>query len=168
MPETRVSTPQKMTNDSTLIFCNDSICTGTYIGPEFIGSSDVAHQFSNKMSDTVGDKLKELYAEGKYAMVDFSAIKMSTKGMGSGTVIYTLYMPFKKVKNKCDAHTSFDHCGGWDHAPAIGARKYQLKKALLKGEELNISELKTTPEGLQEYWIQWKNNTIQKDCAKGN
>jgi hypothetical protein len=34
----------------------------------------------------------------------------------------------------------------------------------LKGEELDISKLKQTPEGLQEYWIQWKNKTKQKEC----
>lgn len=157
---------QETKNDSSsvFIFCSDTVCTGTYTGPEFIGTSDVAHQLSNKMCDTVGDKLKELYAKGKFARVDFSEIKMSTPGMGSGNVIYTLSIPFKQVKNKCDAYTSFDHVGGWDHAPALESRKKQLKVALLKGEELNISELKTTPEGLQEYWIQWKNKIVQEDC----
>jgi hypothetical protein len=36
----------------------------------------------------------------------------------------------------------------------------------LKGEQLDISELKTTPEGLEEYWIQWKNRSKQKECVK--
>ena len=36
----------------------------------------------------------------------------------------------------------------------------------MKGEQLDISELKQTPEGLQEYWIQWKNKIIQIDCEK--
>ena len=44
----------------TTFSCTDAGCTGTYIGPEFIRFSDVAHQFSNTMSGVVGDKLKEL------------------------------------------------------------------------------------------------------------
>jgi hypothetical protein len=34
----------------------------------------------------------------------------------------------------------------------------------MENHELNISELKTTPEGLQEYWIQWKNKETQSVC----
>jgi len=34
----------------------------------------------------------------------------------------------------------------------------------MEGHELNISDLKTTREGLQEYWIQWKNKKTQSDC----
>ena len=43
------------------IECSENGCEGTYDGPEFINGSDVAHQFSNKMTERVGDKLKELY-----------------------------------------------------------------------------------------------------------
>jgi hypothetical protein len=32
--------------------------------------------------------------------------------------------------------------------------------------KLDISELKTTPEGLQEYWIQWKNKVTQAMCEE--
>ena len=147
------------------IDCDENGCAGTYTGPEFIDHSDVAHQFSNEMSWKVGDKLKELYKSGKYSKVDFSQIKMTTKGMGSGNVVYSLKIPFQRVGEKCDAYTSFDHVGGWNHAPALTARKSQLQGALLKGETLDISDLKTTPEGLQEYWIQWKNKSVQADCA---
>jgi hypothetical protein len=55
--------------------------------------------------------------------------------------------------------------GGWDHAPELEQRKKALKKAVLPGEELVISPLKTTEEGLQEYWIQWKNKDVQAACA---
>jgi len=41
-----------------------------------------------------------------------------------------------------------------------------LKKAVLSGEELAISPLMTTLEGLQEYWIQWKNKEVQRNCSK--
>ena len=89
---------------------------------------------------------------------------MTTTGMGTGKVSYYLEIPFEKVKEKCDSYTSFDHVGGWNHQPALTARKNQLKKALMDGHKLNISALKTTKEGLQEYWIQWKNKNVQKDC----
>ncbi|GAA3643490.1 hypothetical protein [Flavivirga jejuensis] len=150
--------------DKTKITCTKNGCEGFYKGPEFIDGSDIAHQFSNKMSSAVGDKLKELYKKGEYSKVDFSNITMTTKGMGSGTVIYKLSIPFISVKETCDAYTSFDHVGGWNHKPALSRRKAELSKVLMEGESLDISDLKTTPEGLQEYWIQWKNKMTQSNC----
>ncbi len=146
------------------IICTDSRCQGTYIGPEFVNGSDVAHQFSNQMAYEVGNKLKALYKSHNYLKVDFSKIRMSTKGMGSGHVVYNLVIPFTAVKDKCDAYTSFDHVGGWNHSPALSQRKQQLNPLVMEGHELNISDLKTTSEGLQEYWIQWKHKEIQKEC----
>ena len=148
------------------IICTDSSCYGTYFGPEFVNGDDVAHQFSNTMSARVGDRLKLLYKNKKYSKVDFSKIIMTTQGMGSGTVTYFLKIPFIRVEKKCEAFTSFDHCGGWNHSPAILSRKRQLQKALLYGDSLNISPLCTSPEGLQEYWIQWRNKVVQKECKK--
>jgi len=150
--------------DKDGIKCNEMGCEGTYRGPEFIGGSDIAHQFSNKMCSIVGDKLKDLYTKGKFSKVDFSKINMSTKGMGSGYVVYKLSIPFVTVPEKCDSYTSFDHVGGWNHSPSLSERKLQLSKALMDGNELDISNLKTTTEGLQEYWIQWKNRITQPDC----
>ena len=145
-PETESATlPAKQTN----ITCTNQTCSGTYKGPEFIKGSDLAHQFSNKMSEEVGHQLKILYKAGNYSKVDFTTIEMSTQGMGSGTVVYKLTVPFKQVKEACDAYTSFDHVGGWNHAPALSARKAQLSKVLLKGESLYISDLKTTPKGFK-------------------
>ena len=146
------------------IVCNSHGCKGAYTGPEFTDGSDIAHQFSNKMSFEVGNKLKELYKSKHYSKVDFDKIQMSTKGMGSGKVVYELTVPFKQVDEKCEAFTSFDHVGGWNHTPALSVRKSQLEKALLKGEKLHISDLKSTKEGLQEYWIQWKHREMQKEC----
>ena len=148
------------------VSCNDEGCSGRYKGPEFINGNDVAHQFSNKMAKAVGNALKEYYREGNYRKVDFTNIKMTTKGMGSGKVTYSLSIPFVKVDEKCNAYTSFDHVGGWNHTPALAKRKQELSSALIKGEELSVSRLKTTPEGLQEYWIQWKNKTLQAECNK--
>jgi len=156
--------PNFITSDTNQIVCSEEGCSGTYTGAEFINGSDIAHQFSNKMSKQVGEKLKELYAKGKYVKVDFNALKMSTEGMGSGKVIYKLFIPFITVKNKCESYTSFDHVGGWNHRPALTARKAQLKKVLMRGGKLNISSLKKTHEGLQEYWIQWKNKVTQSSC----
>lgn len=155
---------EEITTEKTGIICSEKGCKGTYEGPEFINRSDIAHQFSNKMSQRVGDKLKQLYNSGNYRKVDFSKIIMSTKGMGTGNVVYTLSIPFIALEMKCDALTSFDHVGGWNHSPALNNRKEQLKELLMEGHKLDISDLKTTPEGLQEYWIQWKNKRTQADC----
>lgn len=146
------------------ITCTDNYCEGTYFGAEFVDGSDIAHQFSNQMSEVVGDKLKELYGKGKYVKVNFAKIAMSTEGMGSGKVSYKLYIPFEKVSDKCLAYTSFDHVGGWNHEPELEKRKSQLNSVLLKGDKLEISDLKSTPEGLQEYWIQWRNKEVQEIC----
>ncbi|UII25348.1 hypothetical protein LVD15_18855 [Fulvivirga maritima] len=152
-------------SDQTVdITCTDHNCSGEYQGEEFINGDDIAHQFSNKMSRIVGDKLKELFKNEKYSKVDFDNIEMSTAGMGSGNVTYYLKIPFVRVENKCDAYTSFDHVGGWNHTPALSQRKHQLQKALKSNHTLDISELKTTPEGLQEHWIQWKNKITQSMC----
>ncbi len=151
-------------NINDTIECSDNKCIGQYIGAEFINRSDIAHQFSNKMSAKVGDKLKELFQMGKYSKIDFDNIIMTTKGMGSGNVTYYLEIPFKRVNTKCQAYTSFDHVGGWNHKPALESRKKQLKPVLMDNQELDISDLKITPEGLQEYWIQWKNKVTQSMC----
>lgn len=148
------------------IICTDNGCEGKYMGPEFVNGEDVAHQFSNTMSKKVGDKLKEMYISGKYVKVDFYRIVMSTKGMGSGSVTYKLRIPFKDVQEKCRAFTSFDHVGGWNHAPALTERVAHLQYALMEGETLDVSPLLVTKEGLQEHWIQWKNKVVQKDCEK--
>jgi hypothetical protein len=146
------------------IQCSETGCNGIYDGPEFVNGEDIAHQFSNKMSASVGNKLKQLYQKKKYRKVDFSKITMSTKGMGSGRVVYTLEIPFASVKSKCEAFTSFDHVGGWNHKPDLAKRKTELREVTLAGNQLNISDLKITPEGLQEYWIQWKNENVQREC----
>ena len=84
--------------------------------------------------------------------------------MGTGIVTYTLSIPFIAVNSKCEAYTSFDHVGGWNHKPDLEKRKRELKSVSAYKQALNISDLKTTQEGLQEYWIQWKNKRIQSDC----
>ena len=146
------------------IQCNENGCKGSYNGAEFINGSDIAHQFSNHMSKAVGEELKKLYRIKQYKKVDFTAITMTTEGMGSGKVRYYLEIPFLTVHSKCDAFTSFDHVGGWNHKPALERRKKELKGLTLSGHKLQFSKLKKTSEGLQEYWIQWKNKKVQAHC----
>lgn len=159
--------------------CSVTGCTGTYTGPEFNGSGDIAHQYSNIITKSVGLKLKELYKSGTYVKVDFNTIEMSTKGMtkdGSGNVVYKVTIPFIKVSNKCDAMTGFAHCGGWGHTPELSARKQEILSFIPDGKSENvilnnklyISQLTTTEEGLQEYWIQWKHRDYQSDCGGVN
>lgn len=47
--------------------CDNNGCHGTYRGPEYTSQNgDIAHQYSNKISNAVGSKLKELYKNGTY------------------------------------------------------------------------------------------------------
>ncbi|WP_299150593.1 hypothetical protein [uncultured Dokdonia sp.] len=116
------------------------------------------------MSKVVGDKLKEFYRNQEYKKIDINNIIMTTEGMGSGSVNYYLSVPFIEVKKPCEAYTSFDHVGGWNHRPELQKRINQLTPLLLKDQFLDISKLHQTDEGLQEYWIQWKNKKTQKSC----
>lgn len=149
--------------------CNDLGCTGKYAGVEFVDEEymlklnltgiDIAHNYSNLMCEYVGKKLKKLYLEGKYSRVDLKNIRMTTKGMGDGDdyVEYSVSIPFVQVKNKANAMTAFDHSGGWGHTPELNKRKQQLLKGgIVKDGKLYVSPLKKTPEGLEEYWIQWR------------
>jgi len=143
---------------------------GTYEGPEFNSQGDIAHQFSNTASNLIGERLKELYDMGKYSKVDFDNIEMTTDGMGSGYVTYSLKIPFVRVNDKCDAYTSFDHRGGWGHGE--GKKKQDVIRELgslpVKGTDLDISDVKKTDEGLVEYWVQWKNPQYQSECGSSD
>tara|TARA_B110000285_G_C14767997_1_gene442672 strand:- start:32 stop:553 length:522 start_codon:yes stop_codon:yes gene_type:complete len=141
---------------------NRAVFIGTYIGYEFTDDGDVGHKFSNHISAIVGNKLKAMYKEdGLYYKVDLEKIQISTQGMASGIVRYSCVIPLNSVAEKCDAMTSFDYVGGWGHSPTLETRKKELSKALLQVDSLHISSLKTTPEGLEEYWIKWRNKNNQ-------
>jgi len=143
---------------------------GTYNGPEFNQKGDIAHQFVNTASNLIGNKLKELYKKGMYSKVNFKGIEMSTKGMGSGNVEFQLKIPFERVSNECNAYTSFDHRGGWGHGEGYKLKdlKTELGNAPTKGTRLDISDVKKTPEGLVEYFAQWKNPNYQSHCGGNN
>lgn len=151
--------------------CSEKGCYGKYTGPEFVDEetamelnltgTDIAHNYSNLMAKHVGEQLKQLYKQGKFVKVDFANIQMSTKGMNDGDeyVEYTLNIPFVAVQSKHEAMTSFDHSGGWGHPPELAKRKTQLLNSpsrIVKNNRLWISPLLKTPEGLEEYWIQWQ------------
>jgi hypothetical protein len=150
--------------------CTDSACFGTYRGVEFVAEkyikklrlngTDVAHQYSNKIAEYVGKKLKQLYRDSLYSRVNFRKIKMQTKGMGDGDdyVEYFIYIPFERVPKQL-AMTAFDHCGGWGHKPDLKQRIRALihhPSKVVRNKRLWISRLMKTKEGLQEYWIQWR------------
>ncbi len=151
------------------IICNDSFCKVNYNGPEFVINDteiiDTAHRMSNLISNKVGKKLKQLFDEKKYSKVDLEKIRMSSIDMDNlGSVKLEIFIPFKRVKKKCDAATAFDHSGGWDHAPEIENRIKNLSEIAVC-KKLEVSQLIKTPENFQEYWIQWKHETRQADCS---
>ncbi len=145
---------------SYTIECNDEGCKGSYSGPEFVGRDDVAHQFSNHMSNRVGDELKALYDQGKYRKVDLSNIQMTTQNMDhKGNVVYSLHLPFVAVSKACEAATAFDHRGGWGHQITRASVLHTFRKKV----DVEVVEL-NTPEGLQEFWVQWKHESRQSHC----
>lgn len=148
------------TDKNYTITCTGNGCKGTYNGPEFTNGADVAHQFSNHMSNKVGKQLKALYDKGIYVQVNLANIKMTTKNMDNrGNVIYSLDIPFVKVNTACDAFTAFDHRGGWGHQ----IKKESVVTHFKNQDNLKMIEL-TTSEGLQEFWIQWRHKTKQAHC----
>lgn len=153
--------------------CTEDAVSGCYKGVEFVDSeymvklrltgTDIAHNYSNMIARYVGDHLKKLYRESKYSKVDLKKIKMTTRGMGDDDryVEYCVSIPLVKV-SKSNAMTGFDHSGGWGHPPDIEQRKEDLLKgSIVKRKKLFISPLYKTPEGLEEYWIQWQHTALQ-------
>ncbi|MDC3337327.1 hypothetical protein OAW23_05615 [Flavobacteriales bacterium] len=142
------------------ITCSEKGCKGTYSGPEFTNQSDVAHQFSNHMAREVGNQLKELYDLGTYSKVNLSEIIMTTDEMNHlDDVTYTLNIPFIRTDDSCAAYTAFDHRGGWGHR----LKKEHVLNIFKSKSKLEWIEL-NTPEGLQEYWLQWKHQSKQAHC----
>ncbi len=119
-----------------VLVCNDSFCSVNYSGPEFTIHKgeiiDTAHRMSNLISGEVGKKLKSLFNKKKYAKVDLKKIRMTSIDMDNlGSVKLEIFIPFKRVKNPCEARTGFDHSGGWNHDPEIEERKQKLSRIAL-------------------------------------
>ena len=167
--EDKIKKQNREIKKDLIIVCTDSFCSLNYSGPEFTIQKgeiiDTAHRMSNLISGEVGKKLKSLFDKKKYAKVDLKNIRMTSIDMDNlGSVKLEIFIPFKRVKNPCEASTSFDHSGGWDHDPEIEERKKKLL-GIAVCEELEISPLIRTPENFQEYWIQWKHKDFQANCA---
>jgi hypothetical protein len=168
-PKKEVKNTKTKPEKNLVIVCNDSFCKVNYSGPEFTIHKgeiiDTAHRMSNLISGEVGKKLKILFNNKKYTKVDLKNIRMTSIDMNNlGSVKLEIFIPFKRVKNPCEASTGFDHSGGWDHDPAIEKRKKQLL-GIAVCEQLEISSLIKTTENFQEYWIQWKHKDFQANCA---
>ena len=112
------------------------------------------------MAGKVGHFLKKSYQNGTFLKVDLKHILMTTQDMDNkGDVTYHLNIPFVRVSDSCQAATAFDHRGGWNHE----ITKNQALSPFKLKRHLDYIELKT-PEGLQEFWIQWQHNQFQKGC----
>lgn len=152
---------EELSENPSIISCDENGCSGAYIGAEYINGLDIAHQFSNKMANQVGKYLKELYQAGTYVKVDLENIKMKTEGLDhTGDVLYELSIPFMSVSDSCLATTAFDHRGGWGHS----ITEKSVLNTFKSKRKLEYKELKT-PEGLQEFWIQWQHADWQSNCC---
>jgi len=148
---------------------------GIYIGPSQ-NPNDTTHRFINTIATIVGDELKKLYKKGQWTIVDLDGIKLETiidKTLGNridkntGQVEFKVDIPFIQVNNACDAYTSFDRRGGWGHGEGykLDHLKDEVGHLPTKGTSLDISDMKKTPEGLVEYFAQWKNPNYQSHCG---
>lgn len=151
-------------DDRVEIQCSEDKCTGTYRGSKKEFVENMSYKISNSISIRVGQELKDFFKAGLYKKVDLNHISMTSHASGPDLIEYKIIIPFVIVKGKCDAYTSFDHVGNWKKLPALDQRKKALETVLLPGQSLDISELKKTKDGYQEYWIQWKNRELQAGC----
>ena len=140
---------------------------GKYVGVEFEGKVDVAHQFSNKATDIIGKHLKKSYEKGEYLKVDFKNTKITTSGLDlKGNVAFAIEMPFVKV-DKCEAFTGIEHVGTWvnQNNEKLDAR---LSEKLQNLTTLSVGEADKayfhTEQGYKEYWIQFKHKNYQSNC----
>jgi hypothetical protein len=147
---------------------SDTGLIGYFKGPEFDEDGDIGHQFSNTVAKIVGQYLKEAYTNERYLKVNFNKLKITTKGLDQkDSVHYIMEMPFLKV-SKCKAFTGIEHCGSWNDQPMIilDERMTELTTNLKSKYSVGKMEQKfiRTPEGLVEYWIQFKHKDYQKTC----
>ena len=122
----KTKTPERVetttpTYDSIRI--SDQGLTGYFKGPEYNEEGDIAHQFSNKVANRVGEYLKDRYSKKCYLKVDLGGINIITKGLNQvDSVYYAIEMPFKRVA-KCEAFTGIEHCGSWNYQPSMYLNK---------------------------------------------
>lgn len=146
---TTVSTPvfeeSEFKTEINFLDSDEKVFIGTYIGLENTKTNDMYYEFAEQICFSVDLKLKELYDVGIYSKVDLEQIWMSSEGYGTTTVKYQIVIPLIQV-SKDDAMLSFTH----SQSSSLKRKEKELRK------EIIYMSLKETPEGLSEYWIQWK------------
>ena len=152
------------------ITISDHGLTGYFNGPEYNEQGDIAHQFSNKVANQVGEYLKVRYTKKCYLKIELDQVKITTKGLDQkDSVYYAIEMPFKRVK-QCDAFTGIEHCGSWNYQPKLflNRRFNTLKEHLAADWSVGKMEYKfyKSTEGFQEYWIQFKHKDYQQGCKQ--
>jgi len=140
-----------------------------YEGPEFVLKKgkyhDIAHQTSNRLTDTISYFLKTNFKQGQYYRLNMRDMKVSIEGdvehvwKSTNLCRYTIIVPIINCSKK-DAVTSVEHKGTWVRNYEIINEKeaFLWKKRIEKGLSLGKAELKLveTPSGFKEYWVQFR------------
>lgn len=147
---------------------------GVYKGVEFTDTgnymyNDVAHQFSNRVADTLGKYLKASFKKAAYLKIDFKKSSITTAGLDmKDTVVYCINLFFQKA-DKCSASTGIEHCGTWGNQADV-LLKNRLNETIEKLKIISVGKPKfmkyITKENFKEYWIQFKHKNYQGDCKK--
>jgi hypothetical protein len=149
------------------IVLNNQGFLGYYQGPEFNEQGDIAHQFSNKAANEIGNYLKEAYRKNTYLKIDFKRTKIMTRGLDQeDSVYYLIEIPFQS-SDKCSAHTGIEHCGSWNYQPKLLLNQ-RLKKQKQSLTKISVGKMDThfftSGEGFQEYWIAFHHKDYQNEC----
>ncbi len=137
---------------------------GIYKGLEFNEQGDIAHQFSNKIANTVGTYLKAKYKAGTYLKIDLKNTKITTEDLDQiDSVHYTVDMPFIQTK-KNQAFTGVEHCGSWNDQPTYFLKR-RLAQQIESLKKISVGKMESrffnTDEKFKEYWIQFKHKDYQ-------
>jgi hypothetical protein len=165
--ERTVQSYTKPTPNYDSIVLSDRGFKGYYQGPEFNEQGDIAHQFSNKAANQIGDYLKAAYGKKTYLKIDFKRIKIVTRGLDQeDSVYYLIEIPFQSA-GPCSAHTGIEHCGSWNYQPKLFLNQ-RLKKQKQSLTKISVGKMDcrfyTSSEGFQEYWIAFHHKDYQNGC----
>lgn len=165
--EKTVQSDARPTPNYDSIVLSDRGFKGYYQGPEFNEQGDIAHQFSNKVANQIGNYLKEAYRKKTYLKIDFKHIKIVTRGLDQeDSVYYLIEIPFQPAGH-CSAHTGIEHCGSWNYQPKLFLNQ-RLKKQKQSLTKISVGKMDchffTSSEGFQEYWIAFRHKDYQNGC----
>lgn len=158
----------KNTQDSKKLFFK-----AVYEGPEFVIKKgkyhDIAHQTSNRLTDTISYFLKSNFKQGNFYRLEIQKINVCIEGnvkhvwKSSNLCRYTLIIPLKSCSKKA-AVTSLEHKGTWvRNFKMINEKEANLwKKRIEKRLAIGKVEIKKieTKSGFREYWVQFRNRNI--------